>query len=1306
MLLVVALLGGATLDAWGDETTLFNFSGQTNESAPTLSGSNHHQAANAQQVQMAIDPIFGGKFAFQSVGKGTGFYYTNTQLVQFQGDRYFSIVELEAGDKIVFTFSVADASSVTDKHFTVENCGTSSTTNLSLSKGGDAIAANTDLVSGTEYYVLADGYVDFKTRKNVYFDKVVITKPNSNVPDMECVWGQNFKSLGKEITFEITTDGGTCTSGKAVDGDAGYYYPSADEGSTAFTNENVGFYVAYASNGNHFRWKLYNGSNGLYNFKNGDNTVHIYNLTKGQIVKVQGSAFYNGSGVLSNWTGKDVDATTKTRYYKVDNAGAGILTVGKYEYIYSIEVFDATAYEFIQDNLTFEDAETYASGWSLKNNPDFKQVTSGTNKFLLFGAAGNNNNVATYTFNSLTQAATSWKLEFDWNGYGSSNNNSSYLDVRTPSNAVILRIYWKQYSDEDGNFGLQKNVSGTLTTFSTAVPYVHYDSKTRGSDTRAVPAYHFLLTADETNGVQLTVTNISTSATVVETTKISEFVNLGNMYAYVYHWYAAVCLDNVKSYVVADQDVVTAPTYKYTIHGNAPVVTDGETASGSTVKTYYSASKTDDPANDGTLWTNNSSTLPAAGTYYFYSVSDYSAGGNSAATTYSYIDGIYENYDFEAWVNDEGEVSFTSDATSFKGHLLNNRIGFAGNWKTVSNGIQGTSQGNEMHFKNMTSADKVILTFTGGYVRSYNSGSNFGYGSTMTNLTSGQVYSTDAGTNKLWDRHQNTWAVFTKVQVVTPTYTISAPTIVIGEATADATAITITPGTVINTDVAGATYGTLYITTDGSDPTDNNNENRVTSLSSLTTTSTVKAATYYDGAYSEITSQLVRVNVQLATPTIKLTGMSANGSAYVPTYTIAVDNSEVDGAPTATLTATYNGEDVDISSGTFTPNVSGTLVVKATATSYLDSEETSEDITAVYTEYWQSNDFSAMTASEVASAYPTWTNPGSAPGRWSYWNETTWNNFTTSDFYLVTNNASATSNVNANYSFDSHFQIRRNLAYLIMGYGIARGAGEALYITGTESGDVVAMKVYTGTGSKTVEAGSEMRYSKYTGSSIYLSTNHSNLLVQATIYRPVESVSKTVTSVGWATYCSPYALDFSSAITNLTDAYIVTGGTGDTEGVLVKTSVKGGTVPANTGLLLKGEGACTIPVVASSSTEVSSNKLVGVTSNTLIDAKAGYVLMNDATYGLNFYLNNNAFTVGANTAYLPANFTGGSARAAFYSFDDETTGINVNDNLQLTTDNSVYNLQGQRIDGSRFKVQGSSLKSGLYIINGKKVMVK
>jgi len=193
------------------------------------------------------------------------------------------------------------------------------------------------------------------------------------------------------------------------------------------------------------------------------------------------------------------------------------------------------------------------------------------------------------------------------------------------------------------------------------------------------------------------------------------------------------------------------------------------------------------------------------------------------------------------------------------------------------------------------------------------------------------------------------------------------------------------------------------------------------------------------------------------------------------------------------------------------------------------------------------------------------------------------------------------------------------------------------------------------------------------------------------------SVSKSISAAGWATYCSPYALDLENA-TGLTDAYIVTGGAA---GVLSKTSVKGGTVAANTGLLLKAaEGTVTIPVVATGTNYSATNKLVGVTVATEKAQNTAYVLMNDATNGLGFYLNSNetAFTVGANTAYLPASFdAGGGARGFFLLDGSDATGIGTALMNKEAMNSEVYNLQGQRV---------AAPTKGLYIVNGKKAIVK
>lgn len=188
-------------------------------------------------------------------------------------------------------------------------------------------------------------------------------------------------------------------------------------------------------------------------------------------------------------------------------------------------------------------------------------------------------------------------------------------------------------------------------------------------------------------------------------------------------------------------------------------------------------------------------------------------------------------------------------------------------------------------------------------------------------------------------------------------------------------------------------------------------------------------------------------------------------------------------------------------------------------------------------------------------------------------------------------------------------------------------------------------------------------------------------------------VTKEITSAGWATYCSPYALDFSGDIANLEKAYLVTGNTG----AKLDLSEIIGTIPANTGILLEGNGTVSIPIVGSSSTDVSTNKLIGKTAAYNLAAGGGYVLMKE-TAGVGFYKNTYEFTVGANTAYLPDGFGTGYARS-FFSFDDEeTTSVNELKTTNFTNNtNEVFDLQGRRV---------AQPTKGLYIVNGKKVVIK
>ena len=189
-----------------------------------------------------------------------------------------------------------------------------------------------------------------------------------------------------------------------------------------------------------------------------------------------------------------------------------------------------------------------------------------------------------------------------------------------------------------------------------------------------------------------------------------------------------------------------------------------------------------------------------------------------------------------------------------------------------------------------------------------------------------------------------------------------------------------------------------------------------------------------------------------------------------------------------------------------------------------------------------------------------------------------------------------------------------------------------------------------------------------------------------TVQRAQEYDTKSISAAGYATYYSANALDFS-AVEGLT-AYVAT-----IDGTQVSfTQVD--KVPAETGVLLKGaEGSYQIPVVADGGSATSA--LVGVLEATEIEAPI-YVLMNGEE-GVGFYKTTTTFTVGANTAYLPAQTAGGEGVRSFIGFDGESsTGISSVENSELRTE-SCFDLQGRRV---------AQPTKGLYIMNGKKTVVR
>ena len=142
-------------------------------------------------------------------------------------------------------------------------------------------------------------------------------------------------------------------------------------------------------------------------------------------------------------------------------------------------------------------------------------------------------------------------------------------------------------------------------------------------------------------------------------------------------------------------------------------------------------------------------------------------------------------------------------------------------------------------------------------------------------------------------------------------------------------------------------------------------------------------------------------------------------------------------------------------------------------------------------------------------------------------------------------------------------------------------------------------------------------------------------------------------------------------------------------------------IAANSPVLVTASGEysgsnVTVPVVAAGAT-YTNVELVG-TYTTISAPTNSYVLQNHTSgEGVAFYLvGSTQPTVNPFRAYIKAQAS--NVRALQFLFDDETDGIHSMDNGQWSMDNAaIYNISGQRV---------SKPTKGLYIVNGKKVMIK
>ena len=194
----------------------------------------------------------------------------------------------------------------------------------------------------------------------------------------------------------------------------------------------------------------------------------------------------------------------------------------------------------------------------------------------------------------------------------------------------------------------------------------------------------------------------------------------------------------------------------------------------------------------------------------------------------------------------------------------------------------------------------------------------------------------------------------------------------------------------------------------------------------------------------------------------------------------------------------------------------------------------------------------------------------------------------------------------------------------------------------------------------------------------------------------------TLNSAGLASFSSAYPLDLSG-ISGATAYYAKSDGLSAGKVTLTEAT---GSVAAGEGLILKGENGADVTIpVAATGTAIDGNLMVGCPTAQDITASTGdydkiYVLgASDAQLHnvKDYVVANTTLSIPAGKAYLKASIPSG-ARSLTISFDDEdVTGVNEVRSQKEDVRSEWFDLQGRKV---------AQPVKGLYIVNGKKVVIK
>ena len=468
----------------------------------------------------------------------------------------------------------------------------------------------------------------------------------------------------------------------------------------------------------------------------------------------------------------------------------------------------------------------------------------------------------------------------------------------------------------------------------------------------------------------------------------------------------------------------------------------------------------------------------------------------------------------------------------------------------------------------------------------------------------------------------------------------------------------------------------IYYTTDGSEPTvDSKLLYNTAEGITIDNTTTIKAIAASGDKNSEVYSETFEAGteVSLATPTFEITNLTEDNGVFKPTYTIAIDNSNVLCAPKATFSAQFNGEDVANFDGTFNVDTKGNLVVTASANGYTSTSISINVNNYIYSKKVSFDDISESNLTERLGK--GWTISGTST-RWPSWSQE--NGFdkdlnkTKGQYYTASHSGAFTVDF-ANFS---------NGTDLLFGYGFGSSRGDRkATIPNAPKG---SMAKYNVCGWGTIEIPKYVDYNK--GGELPYTIEKNHALKSIELYLPAtETVS--VSNAGFATYAT------TNNVVVPSDIEVMTVTVNADKASISLNKVEAGTlIPANTGILVKATaGNHDFVVTSKEGTPLENNNLVAATTDKPSDG-AKYFALTKIGDKVGFALVKDGVVIPAGKAYLEV--PAGTA-AKFFGLDGEATGINSVKTAKA--DGAYYTLEG---------VKTTKPVKGLYIHNGKKIVVK